>query len=186
MNSQLQGIKFEIWGEELLRDRGSLYPIYRGIRRNVCYFRGKNHRQVDLEYLNVISPQPFVMWELKYTSRPYLPLMLRSEKSKNGQKVRRIENVVMELEEKRIFAKADKAVLVTNHYFEKSLIREASKYSRIELYDQSDLARMDKERQTILGKGLAFLGVKKNKRIDEQISEIKVRNYRLAPYNVRM
>ena len=186
MNPQLQGIKFEIWGEELLRDSSSLYPNYRAIRRNVHYFQGKDHRQVDLEYLNVVSPQPFVIWELKHTSRPYLPLKLRSEKSKNGQKIRRIENVLEELEDKRIFSKAGKAVLVTNRYFEKSLIEEASKYSQIQLYDHDDLARMDRERQTIFGKGLAFLGVKKNKSIDEQINNVRVRDYRLTPYNVRM
>lgn len=177
--SNLSGIKFEIWGEKLFKDLSrSSRPQYRAVRRNVMYKRKNARRQVDLEYFNVLSPlSPFVILEFKYTSNGNIHLMLREEKKKQKQKKRKLDNILAETEERRRFVKADKAIVITNKYYEKAVIKEARKYSNIELYDKDKLENLDKKRNKLLG----IIPYKRAKPLEEQIHNIRLRKYRLAP-----
>ena len=182
--NNINGTKFEIWGEELFKDLSrSARPQYRAVRRNVVYKRRNARRQVDLEYFNVLSPlSPFVILEFKYTSNGYLPLMLREEKKKQKQKKRKLDNILAETEERRRFVKADKAIIVTNKYFEKAAIHKARKYTNIELYDRNKLEELDSKRNKLFG----LISYKRAKPLEQQIQGIRMRGYRLGSVSARV
>lgn len=180
--AQRNGTKFEVWVEQLLNDLN-----YNNVKRNIIYQKGKGiYRQVDIEFddYNTLNPLTYlnslIIVELKYSSKRKVSLNLRSskkirrkkkgsEKGKGGQKVRTIDNIIIETEERRKFVKARKAILMTNCYFCDNVYKEAEKYSRIKVYDLDDLKKLDLQRTSILSR------FRKRKIIDQQISGIRLR-----------
>jgi len=166
------GTKFEVWLEKLFSDLW--YPK---VRRNVEYHYSRYvYRQVDVEYRTLNPFNPLVIVEAKYSSGGNVRAELREEKKKHKQRIRTIDNIVNELEERRQFVKARKAVLVTNRLFAKEVYEEAKKYDKIEVYDHIYLEELDKKREQMWG----FLFRRKS--IDEQILAIDLRKYDLGPH----
>ena len=110
---QIRGTKLEIWAEQLYKDLG-----YLGVHRNVQYHRSRyKFRQVDVVYHDLNLFNTLVIVELKYTCHENIRLDLRAEKHKADQRLSRIETILQELEERRQFVEARKAVLMTNGTF---------------------------------------------------------------------
>jgi hypothetical protein len=182
---KILGTKFEIYVELLLNDNFS----YRKVRRNINYIhQSVGYRQVDVEYHNFSPLNSLVIMELKYCSNGKLGLNLKSGKKirnkptgKNGQKIKCIDNVIAETEERRKFVGASKVILVTNNYFQDSLRYETErwKYSKVKLYDLSDLVQLERDRglfSTILPRGDDFF----ERRVHEGIKSINLRKYNLT------
>ncbi len=163
------GKKFEIWVEHLLRANG-----YRVVRCDVEYHRSRcQFRQVDLEYFSFLSlAEHFVILELKYSSNGSVQLPLRSgSRTKAGQLIRNIDNIVTEMEERRRFVKADTAVLVTNQSFDEGVHNKARRYG-IRLWERDRLEELLSKRRRLFGSGL--LG---NEPIEQQVEGIDLRKY---------
>lgn len=182
---KILGTKFEIYVEQLLNDNYS----YRKVRRNINYIKkGVGYRQVDVEYHNFSPLNSLVIVELKYCSNGKLGLNLKNGEKirnkpsgKNGQKIKCIDNVVAETEERRKFIGASKVILVTNNYFQDPVRYEAEKwkYSRVKLYDLSDLIQLERDRglfSTILPRGNDFF----ERRVQDNIKSINLRRYDLT------
>mgnify|MGYP001610870838 CR=1 FL=1 len=149
---QILGTRFEVWMEQVLKDND-----YLGVRRNVHYYKSRyTSRQVDLEYRDLNALNPLVMFnshvilELKYSTAGLVHLKLRHEKTKSEQLVRRIDTVIAEVEERREFVRARKAILTTNGWFSYELRREAQGYRHIELWSRDDLEELDRSRRGVL------------------------------------
>ncbi|MBI4981225.1 restriction endonuclease [Candidatus Woesearchaeota archaeon] len=149
---QASGTRFEIWVEELLKDNG-----YWGVRRNVEYHQQRYvFRQVDVEYqdLNVLNPlvllNSLVILELKYSIHGRVNSSLQQEKKKSGQLLPRIDTIVNELEERRKFVNARKAILTTNGHFSDEVHREVQQYRNIELWEKEQLNQLDKRRRGLM------------------------------------
>ena len=149
---QVCGTRFEIWVEELLKDNG-----YWSVRRNVQYYQQRYvFRQVDVEFrdMNVVNPfvlfNSLVIMELKYSRVGYVHLDLRGVKKKSGQVIRRIDTIINELEERRRFVDARKAILTTNGHFSKEVHREIGQYRAIELWEKEQLDDLDKQRRGLM------------------------------------
>jgi hypothetical protein len=179
---QKNGLKFEVWVEQLFNDLN-----YVGVRRNVLYQKDNGiYRQVDVEFNDYSALNPLtylnslVIVELKYSSGRKVSLNLRNgkklrrkkkgpNKGKGGQRIRTIDNIVNETEERRKFVGARRAILATNYYFCDNLYREAEKYGRIKLYDLDDLQKLDQKRTGILSR------LRKRKKVDQQINGVRLR-----------
>ncbi len=160
------GTKFEIWMEQLLKDNDYLL-----VRRNVQYYQSRfAYRQVDLEYQDLHLFNSLVIMELKYSHHRELPLQLRRPITKAGQ-LQRIDTVLDEVEERRLFVSARKAVVVTNGYFSPEMWQELRDYSKLELYDQRKLALLDRERRGLIDLFQPRGG------IEEQIRQIDLHKY---------
>lgn len=149
---QIAGTRFEIWIEELLKDNG-----YWGVRRNVEYHKERYlFRQVDVEYqdMNFLNPlvllNSLVILELKYSRVGMVNLNLRDEKKKSGQRIERIDTIVNELEERREFVGARKAILTTNGSFSNEVHREVQRYRNIELWERKQLMELDGRRRGLM------------------------------------
>ncbi len=149
---QAAGTRFEIWVEELLKDNGYWY-----VRRNVEYHQQRYvFRQVDVEYqdLNVLNPlvllNSLVILELKYSGRGRVNSSLQQEKKKSGQLLPRIDTIVNELEERRRFVNARKAILTTNGHFSDEVHREVQQYRNIELWEKEQLNQLDERRRGLV------------------------------------
>jgi hypothetical protein len=165
---QILGNKFEIWVEKLLADNG-----YKQVKRNVVYQKERYiSRQVDVQYQDWHPLNSLVIVECKYSGRYNIPLKLRRRKEKAGQCVRNINDLVSEVEERRKFVGARKAVLVTNKYFHDDVYEVVEKYSRIKAFDKNDLEKLDKSRTGLFTR---------RKDIYSQIHGIKLRGYELEP-----
>ncbi len=168
------GTKFEIWLEQLYKDLE-----YSFVQRNIRYYTKEKHifRQVDIEYHDgLFHPiNSHVIIEAKYLSYSNLKLQLRSEKNKINQKINSIDTILDEVEERRQFVKARKAIIVTNQTAEKQLYTLAQQYRRIEIVDANELQKMDQERRTILD----FFRTRPT--IEQQINNINIKNYRTDP-----
>jgi hypothetical protein len=161
------GAKLEIWLENLFQDLE-----YNNVQRNVHYHFQKNYiyRQVDLEYKTSILKKT-IMIEAKYSKNCKIRYKLRNPKNKAGQKIK-IDNLLDEVEERRLFVQAKKAILITNKEFEKKVYQAVNNYSRIEIYDLEQLRELDKKRTPFW---------RKRKTIDEQIKSINLKQYPLEP-----
>ncbi len=178
-SEQALGSKFEIWAEELLKDNG-----YSFVRRNIVYHRSRyESRQVDLDYREGFLWQTHTMVECKYSSKGKVRLELRQVKSKAAQKIPTIDTILNELEERRQFVKADKAILLTNQYFSREVYEEAHYFSRIRVYDRVWLREMDKQRTGLL---TGLTDIFRRKSIEQQIAEIDLRKYELRPERVKV
>jgi hypothetical protein len=167
---QIKGLRFEIWLEKLFKDH------YRSVRRNIMYYHDQYlRRQVDVEFKDYFLLNPLIIVEAKYRSSRNLSLNLRKSTKKSGQRIKRIESVLDELEERRLFVKARKAILVTNRDFEKRLYDSSEKYSRIILYNHDDLERLDKDRASL------FSFLRQPQGIEDQIKKINLRHHSLKP-----
>jgi len=111
---------------------------------------------------------------MKYSGNGKIGLQLRGgKKKKSGQRLRTIDNLVSEVEERRKFVKARKAFLITNNYFTDELMEAAGKNRRIQLYDRDALVKLDNKRAGLLG----FFY--RRKPLEEQMKTIDLRKYRL-------
>ncbi len=138
---QMRGAKFERWFEILLQDNG-----YHFVRRNIVYHRSRyQFRQVDVEFKE-LHWNPLAIVELKYLSKGEVSLQLRRIPSKAGQR-KEILTLLDEVEERREFVNARKAVIATNRYFAGNIHQEVSRYPKIELYERPDLENMEKCRR---------------------------------------
>ena len=132
--SQQNGLKFEIWLEKHLSG-----PQYWSINRNVNFIKAQYElRQVDLVLRDYNPLNSLVIVEAKYRT---MPIRLKLSKKKRAQK-RSIGNIIEELEERRLFTKARKGILVTNKKFEANVYQEANLHQNIELYDVEDLKQL--------------------------------------------
>lgn len=166
---QIAGTRFEIWFEQLLKDNG-----YWSVRRNINYHRSRyRFRQVDVEYKDFNLLNRLVICELKYCRNGQVRLELRKSRKKSGQVIDTIDNIVSELEERRKFVHARKAILVTNRHFTDDTHREAEHYERIEVYERTQLEELEKKRRGFLSRlfppGTA----------EEQMENINLRKYDL-------
>ena len=165
---QIHGAQFEIWMEKLLKDND-----YWLVRRNILYFRDRyQFRQVDLEYQDLCVWNPLVILELKYSSGNEIPLQLRHTVHKAGQ-LHSIETLLDEIEERRKFVGGRKVILATNMFFHKEVYQEVRNYGKIELYDQTTLLKLSKNRESIFS-------LSKKKSMEEQILGIEVGKYRIT------
>ena len=171
---QIRGLQFEVWCEKLFKQLGYLH-----VRRNVKYYQNGTYRQVDLEYFKYLSLfNHFVILEMKYSGNGMVGLKhhFNGKKKKKSQKIGTIDNIVVELEERRKFVNADTAILVTNNYFQKDLKKEAGKYN-IELYDRDVLTELDKKR---------ILSFWKRKPINQQIRSVNWKKYQHTQYTEKL
>lgn len=157
---QIKGSQFEIWVEQLFKNLG-----VKNVRRNVVYHRARYcYRQVDVEFYH----QGLVIVELKYSSNGNISINLREgEKKKSGQLLSTIDNLLDELEERRRFVQAGRALLVTNKDFNNEVYHETKNYSKINIYTGEDLTRLSSKLS--------------NKDIDFQIQHINLRYYSIKP-----
>lgn len=171
LRPQIRGLQFEIWCEQLFSSLS--FRGYAEIRRNVHYFSKEAYRQVDLEYFNLFSLEHhFVILEMKYYANGNLPLTLNDFVAKKVDQRRPIENIVDELEERRMFVGADTGILVTNTQASKGVQDAAHSYG-IKIYDSPVLIRLDKLRR---------LGV--SKPLYQQISQVDWQKYGNEPHKV--
>ena len=159
---QQLGTKFEIFVEQLFKSLG-----VRKVRRNVVYHRDRYlYRQVDVEFYN----QDLVIVELKYSSNGKIGYKLRGgEKNKSGQLISTINNLIDEVEERRLFVRANKAVLITNQDFSAELYQKVRDYRAIEMYNGNDLIR-----------------ISQNQDIENQIKRVDLRKYPLKPTKIHI
>jgi len=158
------GTKFEIWLELLLKSKG-----YQNVYRNIQYHKSQyEFRQVDLQYSIVKNKTIYnVGIEAKYSSNGKIPFNFRhSKKMKRGQ-LRKIENIVDEVIERKLFTGLSAFVLVTNSEFDKNIIKSA-KYYNIILIDKYSLKDICKE-------------FSESFNIEESINSINITNYNLSP-----
>lgn len=175
-SEQRLGDKFEIWLEQLFNDLGK-----RQVRRNVVYHESRfAYRQVDIEYRDYHPLNSLVILEAKYLRKDKLRPRIRRRKKKTGQKIKTINTILEEVEERRRFVKARQAIIVTNNGYVKSFYEEAERFRRIELYTMSDLEALEKRRRGVI----RFL--KKQSPIEKQIANIKLKGYGLKPDRVYM
>lgn len=158
---QILGNKLEIWMEILLKDLN-----FRDVQRNVQYHRSRyEFRQVDLQYRDKAGN--LVILEMKYSSNGIINSNLRGgKKSKSGQRIKTIDTLVRELEERRRFVRAEKGLLITNTNFSDSLYEESKKYPSLEIYYGRHLCLLDKKRSG-------------NEEINTQISLVNIFDYDL-------
>ena len=161
------GAKLEIWLENLFQDLE-----YNNVKRNIHYHFQKKYfyRQVDLEYKTNILQRKVII-EAKYSKNSKIKYKLRSPKNKTGHK-KTIENLLDEVEERRIFVQAKKAIIITNQVFEKKVYQAANNYRHIDVYDLTHLQHLDKKRQPFW---------REKKSIEEQIRSINLKDYSLEP-----
>ena len=101
---QKKGTRFEIWLETVFSKH------YRNVNRNIIYHREKYiFRQVDLEFKDYFIFNPLIIVEAKYSSNGLVKSKLRQKKNKSGARIKNIDNIVTELEERRSFVGARKA-----------------------------------------------------------------------------
>jgi hypothetical protein len=168
---QVLGNKFEVWLEELYSGLGK-----RGVRRNVVYHRSRYaFRQVDVEYRDFHIINSLVIVEAKYLKKDKLRPRVRRKKKKTGQRIKSIDTILEEVEERRRFVKARKAIIVTNNDYTKSFYEEAERFGRIELYTMEDLEKLEKKRR---GAKRFFV---KGMPIEKQIRGVSLRKYDLSP-----
>lgn len=166
---QALGTKFELWVEGLLKDNG-----YSFVRQNIVFTRERyEKRQVDVDYLKIfywnILPWPtHTIVECKYRRYGAVKLELRREKEKRRQLLPHIETILEELEERRQFVKADKAILLTNQYFQREVYEESKHFPKIKVYDRCWLKQLDKDRRSI------FSGFFQRKTIEQQVAEMEL------------
>lgn len=189
-----QSKKFECYVAALLYESG-----IKTVRWDVYYIQheeggsdskqqvSESRRQVDVQYtksgvLGLL--RKLVIIECKYSSNQNAHLGLDhfiDEKGERGEKHgqrRRIENLVDEIDEKRMFVGADYAILVSNAYFSNQLRAEARRQN-IELWDRDELERMDRQRRglfDVAGKVKVYLFG--NKSLEEKVAKINVEDYR--------
>lgn len=122
MSTEEKGLKFEIFLQEVNKDKLNLL-------RNVEYHRSRfTYRQADLTYDRITSKRlQKVIVEAKYSSNGPIRNEFRSTKEKNGEIIP-IEDLVTETEERRMFCKADIAILVTNNVFDSYVLEKSKKY----------------------------------------------------------
>jgi len=159
------GTKFEIWLEILLKRLGQ-----QNVLRNVEFRKNGAYRQADLIY-NVIHEQKIklILVEAKYSSNGNIGYKLREgEKEKNGRLIETIDNLVDEVDERRMFIGADYAVLTTNKGFDYK-IKEESKSRYIKLLDKESLIKLYNQN----------LGLKGD--IESSIKSIELKRHNLNP-----
>ncbi len=161
---QALGTKFELWVEGLLKDNG-----YSFVRQNIVFTRERYEtRQVDVDYREGLLWYDHTIVECKYSNNGAIRLELRRGKEKRRQLLPRIETILEELEERRQFVKADKAILLSNQYFRREVYEESRQFLQINVYDRCWLKQLDKERQGL------FSGFFQRKTIEQQIAEIEL------------
>ncbi len=161
---QALGTKFEVWLEKLFEDLD-----YFSVRRNIIYHRSRYlFRQVDIEYHDINLWNTKVMVEAKYSHHGTVKLHLREPKFKAGQLITPIEDILTETEERRRFVDARKAILVTNRYFDDAVHYAAERFPKIELYQLSELQRLNQEAQGI------FDFSERKRGIEEQINAVEL------------
>lgn len=102
-----EGLQFEIWLE-------SFYKSFEiDVLRNVHIYRPPAFRQADLLYT---SEGATVLVEAKHRFGQ-MEFDLRKEKKKKGQRIANIINHLDETYERKLFVKADVAILITNSTF---------------------------------------------------------------------
>lgn len=171
-----KGIKFEIWMEVLLKQTGHYQ-----VKRDVRYYRGRSHRQVDLEYFKWITLDgPFTILELKYSSNGVIGLSFRSQtqRKKAKQRLKRITDLVEEIEERRRYVGADNAILATNQDFTEEVYEKAEKYG-IKVYNKEVLETLDQKRRPWHRFG-------KIGTIEDQINKINLKKHSQKPHYVRL
>lgn len=173
---QASGTRFEVWIEELLKDNGYWY-----VRRNIEYHKQRYiFRQVDVEYqdMNILNPlvllNSLVILELKYSSSGRVNLRLQQEKRKSEQLIQRIDTIVNELEERREFVGARKAILTTNGHFSDEVHREAQQYRNIELWERKQLVELDERRRGVMDYLFPKIAL-------DELRKVDLGKYRLEP-----
>ena len=169
----VMGTKFEMWLEELYNDLGRSK-----VRRNIKYFKvSNNYRQVDVEFhewaiwnSHVIVEAKYSMNKARFSIEPRRKIFCK----------KRIDNIVYELEERRRYVGASRAILVTNKQFEKSVYKEAENFSHIQVYDLGDLEKLDSNRKGI------FDYFREQKNIERQIKSIRLPRSRVRSHKEYM
>jgi len=145
--NQIVGAKFEMWLLDLFKDLSQRNLLnFQNIDYNNKYFRQKGeYRQLDLDFQyvqNGIIKQGMI--EAKYCSNCYISFKLRNgELEKNGQMIKGIDNIVSEVCERAVFARATKAILVTNKQFEKRVKEEAYTIGGLYILERPQLIKMN-------------------------------------------
>ena len=161
-----------MWLEQLFKDTD-----HSKVRRNIKYFKvSNNYRQVDVEFHEFAIWNSHVIVEAKYSIGK---ARFKIEPRKKRFCKKKIDNIVMELEERRKYVGASKAILVTNNQFEKTVYREVENYGRIKVYDLGDLEKMDRSRRGIME-------YFRNESIDDQIKRIKLPRIRIRSHKEYM
>jgi hypothetical protein len=167
---QIKGTRFEIWLEKLLKECGC-----QNVHRNVYIYRAPlRYRQADLTYDFVKQGKIYrAVVEAKYLKNGIVSDRLRSNVvKKQGKRSIEIASLIYEVRERRHFAKAGLALLVTNQVFDSAVEQEAKKH-RIKLID---------------GKRLQALYSLKGHResIDDAIKSIDINRYSQRRYVMRL
>jgi hypothetical protein len=169
----VMGTKFEMWLEGLYNDLS-----HSKVRRNVKYFKvSNNYRQVDVEFHEWAIWNSHVIVEAKYSINK---ARFSIEPRRKRFCKRAIDNIVHELEERRKYVGASRAILVTNKQFESGVYKEAENFSRIQVYDLGDLEKMNLERRGI------FDYFKEQKSIERQIKGMRIPRKRIKSHKEYM
>ncbi|MBT4823772.1 hypothetical protein HN695_02645 [Candidatus Woesearchaeota archaeon] len=144
-------------------------------------YRKKNgsKRQVDVEYVrrNGIYRQKTVI-ECKYSSNPDAKIgvhhFMEGKDQKKDQKKKIKENLIREVDERRLYVDAYKAILVTNAYYTKELKADAEEH-KVQLWDREVLEKKVREARSLFGLGKVRLPNFRS--LEQMIAKTNVERY---------
>ena len=146
-------------------------------------------RQVDVEYVrrNGIYRKKTII-ECKYSSDPEAKIgvhhFMEGKDIKKSQKKKIKENLVREVDERKLYVGADIAVLATNAYFTQELQETADKHG-VQLWDRDELEDKIKRAKSLFGFGKVRLPSFRS--LEQMVARTNVEKYaflRGGSYNV--
>ncbi len=155
-----EGMKFEIFIEELFKDIGKLR-----VRKNIHYHLKKRFSkktlkivQVDVQFYDFLNKY---IVECKYLSKGNVN-----------------DDVVNKVKKNLGYLGLEKAIIATNQDFHLQAKRLAKKHG-IKLYNGKIIQSLDYDRMSLAGEILQKI---KGKTIEDKIKKINLRNYSQKPY----
>ncbi len=165
---QRKGKRFEIVLEEIFNRH------YRKVERDLVLRRSQyQRRQVDLMLYDYNLLNSKIIVEAKYLSKGNVRYKLRKTQRKTGSRIVTIENLLEEVEERRVFVKARGAIIATNQGFDKHTYAAIDEFPKITLYDGNKLAELNQQLWYEFLRGVST--------IDKMYKEVNLNKHRVDP-----